>query len=457
VAYRFPSLVAACAAILAFPAAAQSLSVPYVMDTLPNGLRLIVHEDHSVPIVAVNLRFLVGSSDERPGRTGFAHLYEHLMFMGSEHAIYPAFDRMLEAAGADNNGATWEYGTMYTEDGPATALPLMMWLDSDRMGWFLPTMDSAKVDLQRDVVKNERRQSVENQPYGLASETVLRLLYPPSNPYSWPVIGSMADLSAASLADVKEFFRIYYAPNNAVLVVAGDVQADSVRRAVRYWFGEIPRGPAITRPNPAAVTLARDTSAVLEDKVQLARVYDVWPTVRAFSPDEPSLELTAYLLTGAKNSRLTKPMVYQDEIASEVYAWQNAKPLAGDFYIVATARPDTSLTVLQGAIQAQLARLAADGPTARELAQAKNAIEAAFLERLEGLSGFGGKAASLNSYYYLTGDPDYFAQDLARYQAVSAADIQRVVRTYLLKPKVVVSVVPEGRRALAATAAGATP
>ena len=240
-------------------------------------------------------------------------------------------------------------------------------------------------------------------------------------------------------------------------MIAGDVQADSVRRLVRTWFGEIPRGPPITRPPAAAGHDDARRAGALEDRVQFARVYDVWPTVRGYSPDEPSLELTAYILAGAKNARLTKPMVYEDALASEVYAWQGSEPLAGEFYIVATGRPDTSLTVLQGAIEAQLARLAADGPTARELAQAKNAIELRILERLEGLGGFGGKAASLNSYYFWTGEPDYFAEDLARYQAVSAADVQRVVRTYLLKPKVVVSVVPEGQRALAATAEGTTP
>src|SRR6188768_93134 len=255
-------------------AGAQStqLRVPATIDTLPNGLTLIVHEDHSVPRVVTNVWFRVGSGDEKPGRTGFAHLFEHLMFMGSENAQYPAFDKLLESAGAANNGSTTEDRTNYYETGPSNSLPLMLWLEADRMGWLLPTMDSAKVDAQRDIVKNERRQSYENQPYGVAGDILPPAMYPKGHPYSWPVIGSMADLSAASLEDVKDFFRQYYAPNNAAIVVAGAVNTDSVRRIVRQYFSSIPRGPAITRPTPPKFTV-RDTAIVAEDRVQLPRIY----------------------------------------------------------------------------------------------------------------------------------------------------------------------------------------
>ncbi|NBS58695.1 MAG: insulinase family protein, partial [Betaproteobacteria bacterium] len=214
-------------------APARKLRVPYTLDSLPNGLTLIVHEDHSTPIVTTDVWFHVGSGDEKPGRTGFAHLFEHLMFMGSEHAENPQFDRLLEAAGTNNNGSTTEDRTNYYESGPSSALPLMLWLEADRMGWLLPTMDKPKVDLQRDVVKNERRQSYENQPYGLVADYEPKLMYPAGHPYSWPVIGSMADLSAASVDDVKNFFRQYYAPNNATIVVAGDVKAAEVKALVR--------------------------------------------------------------------------------------------------------------------------------------------------------------------------------------------------------------------------------
>jgi zinc protease len=449
------SVLAALALAASAPASAQStppaasapLEVPYVIDTLDNGLTLIVHEDHSAPIATVNVWYHVGSGDEKLGRTGFAHLFEHLMFMGSQHAPYPEFDRRLEAAGANNNGSTNEDRTNYFESGPANALPLMLWLEADRMGWMLPTMDSAKVDLQRDVVKNERRQSVDNQPYGRANETIIAMLYPKEHPYSWPVIGSMADLSAASLEDVKDFFRRYYAPNNASIVVAGDVKADEVKVLVERYFGAIPRGPAIERARPAAVALAGDTATVLEDRVQLPRLYYTWHTVKGWERDDAALSLAAYILTGAKNARLTQKMVYDQQIASSVFAYQDGKRLDGDFAVVATARPGKALPELQQVIDAEIARLAAEGPTARELEQAKNSYESGFLSSLERV---GGKANQLNSYYYQIGDPDGFQRDLDRYRAVTAADVQRVVREYLSGPRVVLSVVPEGKRDLAA-------
>src|ERR671932_30865 len=248
--------------------------IPFEKYALPNGLEVILHEDHSVPLVAVNTWYHVGSADERPGRTGFAHLFEHIMFMGSQHVPVGSFDQWLESAGANNNGSTTEDRTNYYEWLPSNALPLALWLDADRMGWLLPTMDQAKLDLQRDVVKNERRESYDNVPYGRAGETILAALYPPTHPYHWPTIGSMADLSAATLDDVKQFFRTYYAPNNATLVIAGDFDRDSVRSWVARYFAPIPRGPALpARPAVPPVTLAPDTFLVLEDRVQLPRLF----------------------------------------------------------------------------------------------------------------------------------------------------------------------------------------
>jgi zinc protease len=445
-------LTGACAAVLV--AQAPALEVPVTVDTLDNGLTVIVHEDHSVPIVAVNMWYHVGSGDEKAGRTGFAHLFEHLMFMGSEHAEYPAFDRLLEAAGAENNGSTTEDRTNYFEAGPASALPLMLWLDADRMGWLLPTMTAEKVDLQRDVVKNERRQSYENQPYGLANETILAMLYPAGHPYSWPVIGSMVDLSAAQLEDVKDFFRRYYAPNNASLVIAGDVKTTEAVRLAAQYFGEIPRGPAIERSTAAPVTLARDTSAVLQDRVQLARLYYSWPSVRNLAPDDAPLDLLSYILAGEKNSRLTQSLVYDSQVASDVEAYQDGKRVAGDFTIIATAKPDRALPPMQDLIERELIRIATEGPTPHELDQAKNAFEAAYLRRLETVRG---KADALNSFYVRTGQPDGFQADLNRYRAVTAADIQRVANQYLRAPRVTLSVVPEGRTDLAAKKVEVTP
>jgi zinc protease len=434
-------------------AQATRVTVPYTIDTLPNGLTLIVHEDHSVPIVTTNVWFHVGSGDEKVGRTGFAHLFEHLMFMGSEHAAYPQFDRLLEAAGANNNGSTTEDRTNYYEEGPSSALKLMLWLEADRLGWLLPTMDKPKVDLQRDVVKNERRQSYENQPYGIVGDYSPKLMYPAGHPYSWPVIGSMADLSAASVEDVKDFFRQYYAPNNATIVVAGDVKTSEVRAIVREYFSDVPRGPAIERPTPAPFVV-RDTAVTLEDRVQLARLYLNWHTGKSTSADAPALQVAAYILAGSRTARLTQALVYSGEIATQVQAYNDAKRLDGDFNIVATARPGLGLDTLQAAIDRNLQRLASEGPSTRELAQAHNAIEASFLRAIQTV---GGKADQLNEYYYQTGNPDGFQDDLEKLRAVSAADVQRVVRLYLQAPRVMISVVPQGKQALAATKKAVTP
>ena len=441
-------LLAGALALVPALAAAQGpkLSVRYSIDTLPNGLTLIVHEDHSTPVVTTNVWFHVGSGDEKPGRTGFAHLFEHLMFMGSKNAEYPQFDRLLEAAGANNNGSTTEDRTNYYENGPSSSLPLMLWLEADRMGWLLPTMDKPKVDLQMDVVKNERRQSYENQPYGLVADVEPKLMYPAGHPYNWPVIGSMADLSKASVDDVKEFFRKYYAPNNATIVVGGDVKTAEVKAFVRKYFSDIPRGPKIDRPTPAPFTV-RDTAVTLEDRVQLPRLYLEWHTVKGFHADDAALDIAASILAGSRTARLTQALVYNGEVATNVFARQDGKRLDGDFSIVATARPGKALDTLRNVVDAEVRKLAQEGPTARELQQAKNSIEAGFLRSIESV---GGKSDQLNAYYYQTGEPDSFQKDLDRCRNVTAADVQRVIKKYLQTNRVMISVVPQGKTELAA-------
>jgi zinc protease len=431
-------------------AAATKLRVPYTTFTLPNGLQVILHEDHSLPIVSVNTWYRVGSGDEKPGRTGFAHLFEHLMFMGSEHVPTGDFDRLLEAAGADNNGSTTADRTNYFEDGPANALPLMLYLDSDRMGYLVSQMTPENVDLQRGVVQNERRQSYENRPYGLADENILRRLYPAGHPYSWPVIGSMADLSAASLEDVKGFFRSYYTPNNAVLSIAGDITPAEARRLVERWFGAVPRGPEVKRPAPAPFALAADVPGTLEDRVQVPRLYDSWHTQKAFAPDDAALSAAAQVLAGGKASRLYQRLVYQLEIASDVYAYQDGGRLDGEFRVVATARPGHGLDELQQVVTEEIARLAAQGPTPRELERVVNGVETQALDNMQQVGGFGGIADQLNQYAYFAGTPDYFEQDLDRFRKLTPADLQRVVRQYLADAhKVVLSVVPQGKTELA--------
>jgi zinc protease len=404
-------------------------------------LEVILHQDHTTPMIAVNTSYHVGSGDEKASHTGFAHLFEHLMFMGSEHVPTGQFDQLLEAAGGNNNGSTTEDRTNYYETTPSNALPLALYLDSDRMGYLLQALDSVKVNLQRDVVKNERRQSVDNVPYGKADETILAVLYPGGHPYSWPVIGSMADLSAATLDDVKSFFRTYYAPNNATLVIAGDFNADSVKAIVRRYFGEIPRGPEIpVRPSPATVVIPRDTFLVLQDKVQIPRIYYTWPSVKNFSRDDAALNVLGSVLANGKNSRLYKRLVYDLQIAQDVNAYQNGMHLAGYFQIVVTPRKGIAPTKVDSMVRAELEKLQKDGITSRELARVQNSTRSRFLRTLGTDLG---KSQLLNEYNYFVGNPDYIQRDAARYDAVTRADVQRVARIYLGKPKVVLTVVPE--------------
>ena len=411
--------------------------------TLPNGLEVILHEDHSTPIVTVNTWYKVGSGDEKPGRTGFAHLFEHVMFMGSQNVGVGVFDKELEAAGGDNNGSTTEDRTNYYENIPSNALPLALWLDADRMGFLLPTMDQAKLDLQRDVVKNERRQGVDNVPYGRADEVILATLYPKTHPYSWSVIGSMTDLSAASLDDVKSFFRTYYAPNNATLTIAGDFDPVRTKALVRQYFGGIPRGPALpARPRVAPIVLARDTFIVLEDKVQLPRAFYTWPSAKLFDKDDAVLDVVAAVLASDKNSRLYKKLVYEMQVAQSVRASQQSSRLASKFEIDVTPKEGQNLANIDKVVQAELQRLITGGITERELARVKNSYKASFINRLASVQG---KADILNSYNYMAGTPDFVQQDAARYDRITRADVQRVACQYLAKPKVVLTVVPEGK------------
>ena len=428
------------------------MPLEYEKQTLDNGLDVIVHVDRTCPIIAVNLWYHVGSKNEQPGRTGFAHLFEHLMFMGSQHVATGDFDIFLEAAGATNNGSTTEDRTNYYEDGPSNTLPLMLYLDSDRMGFLLPEIDSAKVDLQRGVVQNERRQSYENRPYGMASENILSRLYPADHPYSWPVIGSMADLSAATLDDVREFFRRAYAPNNASIVIAGDIDPEGARKLVEKYFGEIPAGPEMERPAVPDVHLDDDIYHTMEDRVQLPRLYNAWHAVKVFDKDEAALEVLAGILTRGKPSRLYRRLVYDLEIATRVTSFLDNGRLDGMFQIYATARRGHDLNEIQTLVDEEVRQLAESGPTERELQRIKNQIESQFLSGMERVGGFGGKANRLNQYSYFAGEPDYFSQDLERYVNVTAEDVMRVAQRYLVGAnRVVLSVVPRGKTELAAT------
>jgi zinc protease len=430
-------------------AAPARLSVPYTMFRLPNGLTVIVHEDHSAPVAAVNCWYHVGSGRETPGRTGFAHLFEHLMFEGSKNVPEGAFDRWLEAVGGDNNGSTQEDRTNYYEDVPANAVEMPLFLESDRMGFLLDNMTPTTIDGQRDVVKNERRQGVENQPYGKVEDALPPALFPKDHPYSWPVIGSMADLSAASHQDVMDFFRKWYGPANASLVIAGDVDTAEVKAAAEKWFKDVPKSEPTEPIAPRPVVLREEKRIVLEDRVQLPRLYLAWVTPPAFAPGDAALDAVAGVLAGGKNSRLYKRLVYELQVAQDVSAGQGSQGLASTFAVVVTARSGHTLEEIRRLVDEEIAKLQAAPPSERELSRFQNRTEAGFFDRLERVGGFGGKADQLNLYYFRTGNPDYFEEDLARYRALGPSDVQAAAFQFLGAGRVLISVVPEGKKELA--------
>lgn len=435
-------------------AQAEPIRVPYTSFYLPNGLHVILHEEHTVPMVSVNIWYHVGSSREKPGRTGFAHLFEHIMFEGSAHVPEGKFDEWLEAAGAKNNGSTSTDRTNYWMDLPSNALDLALFLESDRMGYLLQSLTPESVEGQRQVVMNERRQNYENEPYGLASILIAENLYPPDHPYHWPTIGSMEDLQAATFDDVVEFFQSYYGPQNAGLAIAGDIDLEQTRQAVEKWFGEIPAGPAVPPLAPPAVYLTAEKRLVMQDKVQLPRLYMTWSTPAAFHPGDAECDILASLLAGGKNSRLYKRLVYEQQLAQDVAAYQFSSRLASEFLIVATARQGHSLTELEKIIQEEVDRIRTQEADSREVQRTVNQVEAQFLENLENVGGFSGKADLLNRYFYLTGIPDYFNEDLQRYRSIDTSDVRAVANRYLRDDgRVVLSVVPLGHPELAAQAA----
>ena len=435
---------------LAAPAAAQTPTAPpkielaYTQFTLPNGLRVILHEDHTVPMVSVNMWYHVGSARELPKRTGFAHLFEHLMFMGSGHVKPGEFDEWLEAAGGDNNGSTENDRTNYWINIPATSLELALFLESDRMGYLLDSMTPKSVDLQRDVVKNERRQSVENQPYGTAQVVLGEMLFPPGHPYHWPVIGYMEDLTAASYDDVVSFFKTYYAPSDASLVVAGDLQTAEARRLIEKWFSDVKPGPAPAPLTIPGVALTGVQKKTITDRVQLPRLFLAWITPRHFEPGDAALDIAADVLAGGKNSRIYKRLVYDMQIAQDVNAFQGSQQLASTFQVIATPQPGHTVAELQKVIDEEIQKLQRETPTTHELERSVNQIESSFYNRMERVGGFGGKADQLNAYYTYTGDPDWFNEDLARYRALSVGDVSAAAAQFLpLDKRVELIVEPE--------------
>jgi len=413
--------------------AAPKLSVRYETFKLPNGLTVILHEDHSVPLVAVNVWYHVGSAREKPGRTGFAHLFEHLMFEGSKNVKEGEFDTLLEAAGGTNNGSTSSDRTNYYEILPSNALDLALFLESDRMGNLLDVVTPELVNGQRDVVKNERRQRYENAPYGMAFIRMGELIYPEGHPYHWPGIGYMEDLTAATHQDVVEFFRKYYAPGNASLVIAGDINPAEARKKVEHWFSDVKAGAPVEPLTVPPATLTKVIRETIPDQVQLPRIYLAWPSPALYAKGDADLDLVSGILTSGKNSRLYKRLVYDLQIAQDVTALQASSQYGSLYVIIATAKPsqdapDASLAKITAIVDEELEKLRQAPPEARELERVKNGYEASFLDQMETIEG---KADRLNAYFTNTGNPDYFDQDLARYRALQTRDIQAAIRQWL--------------------------
>jgi zinc protease len=434
---------APCAPAQNPPRATALPQVAYDKTTLPNGLELILIEDHRLPIVAVNIWYHVGPANEAPGLTGFAHLFEHMMFAATRHVARGQADRLLEGAGAtDSNGSTDYDRTNYYDTVPSNQLELALWVHADRMGYLLDVLDQAALANQQDVVRNERRQSVENRPYGIVEEAMNHALFPKNHPYYASVIGSHADIQNAKLADVRDFFSRYYGPNNASIVIAGDIDKGKTRALVTKYFGSFKRSAPVAKPSVATPPITRERRLTVADRVELPRVYMAWLTPPAYQPGDAELAVTAQILAGGKAGRLYKSLVYERQIAQETAAAQNSNALASTFVVDVTARPGIEAAALEGAIDAELKALRDNGPLEAEVERARNTIETAMLTSIEKLGG-AGLANQVNQYNQYTGDPGYLPKDIARLRRVSAADVQRVARAYLQpNARVVVAAVP---------------
>jgi len=427
---------------------ALAIDLPFTKRTLANGLDVIVHEDRHVPIVAVNVWYHVGSKNERPGRTGFAHLFEHLMFEGSEHYNAGYFPP-LQQAGALLNGSTNADRTNYWEVVPTSALDRALWMESDRMGFLLPALTRERFETQRDVVLNERRQSYENRPYGMVMMALSAALYPPDHPYSWMTIGSAEDIRAMQLEDVQEFFRTYYHPANASLVLAGDVDTERAFELAEAYFGEIPGGVP-PKPISNGALLLSEHRLVLEDRVEFPRLYLAWHSPAMFAANDAEMDLVGDLLANGKTSRLYKTLVYDLRIALDVSAYQSSREIGSFFLFVATAAPGHTLTEIQTRVDDELRRVVDSGPSIEEMERSAAQAEAHFMYRLQTVGGFGGKSDQLNAYNVLRGNPAFFADDLARYRNATRDSLQAAAQAHLaLDRRVALSVIPRGQHALA--------
>ena len=416
------------------------LNIDYKKFTLPNGLEVILYQDNSLPLVAVNIWYKVGSANENPDKTGFAHLFEHMMFQGSENVPKEMHFRYVQEAGGNLNGSTSLDRTNYYETVPSNYLEMALWLEADRMGFFLPALTQDKLDNQKDVVMNERRQRYDNQPYGLAWEILFANLYPENHPYHWPTIGWMKDIEEFELTDVKKFFQTYYSPNNASLVIAGNFENANVEHLVNKYFGEIKAFPEIPHVNKPEFTLSESKKIFHQDNVQLSRIYLAWKSNKYFGENDAALDILSDILSGSKNSRLYKLLVFDKQIAQDVSAFQYSAKRDGTFIIIATARPGTHPSTLKDEIINELDNLIVNGITENELQRSKTSIRSSFIYSLQNIENM---ANTINSYNFHLNEPNSFLVDLQRYFEVTEDDIIKTAKQFLKQNFVELHIIPK--------------
>ncbi|MGC2888528.1 MAG: pitrilysin family protein [Candidatus Acidiferrum sp.] len=445
------------AAVLAAGTFAQSkdIDIPFQKFVLDNGLTVIVHEDHKAPIVAINVWYHVGSKNEKPGKTGFAHLFEHLMFGGSEHSHGRYIDAMEKIGATDLNGTTNNDRTNYFENVPTSAVDFTLWMESDRMGYLLGALDQKTLDLQRGVVQNEKRQD-ENQPYAVSDQLITQNTYPAGHPYSWTVIGDMADLNAASMADVQEWFKTYYGPSNVTIVIAGDIDAKTAKEKVEKYFGNIPPGPPVAHQEVWVAKMTGTHRQIVQDRVPQARIYKVWNVPQYGSADADYLDMVSDVLSQGKTSRFYKRLVYDDQIATDARAAVDLNEIGGQFYEQATARPGQNLVQVEKELDEELARFLKDGPTAEELARVKAQHEASFVRGIERIGGFGGKSDRLAKSQVFLGSPAAYKVSLKRVQDATAEDLKAAANRWLSDGVYVLEVLPFPEYKAASTGADRT-
>jgi zinc protease len=425
------------------PATADIPRIDYEKYTLPNGLDVILVEDHRLPLVAVNIWYHVGAANEAPGLTGFAHLFEHMMFAATKHVPRGLADQLLEAAGGtDSNGSTAFDRTNYFDTVPSHQLELALWIHADRMGYLLDVLDQTALANQQDVVRNERRQRIENQPYGIVEEGLFHNLFPKTHPYYGRVMGSHADIQAAKLVDIKTFFKTYYRPNNASLAIVGDIDKAKTKKLVAKYFGGFQRGPEVPKVTAVTPPITAERRVVIQDRIELPRVLMGWLTSRVYQPGDAELTLAAQILGGSKSSRLYQKLVYEKQIAQDVNAYQYSLGVASIFGIDVTARPGHTPEEIETAIDEELERLRAAPPDAKELERARNTVETQLVSQLEKIGG-SGVADTINQYNHYTGDPGFLVKEVEQYRAADAEAIRSAVQQQLQKSaRVVVYGVP---------------